>query len=194
MRGVSLTQEKGECLALFGPNGAGKSTLLSVLSTRLRPHGGRFKLGGVNGLDNPELIRARTLFLGHSTGLYGHLTAVENLRFFSDLRGLEISDSTLRKSVTDVGLSRFADRPVGGFSAGMRKRVALGRLLIAQPSLLLLDEPYTALDAQGVDWLNTRIRIYLEGGGSVILVTHDPERVAALPHRQLRLENGTIAS
>lgn len=192
LNGVELEARPGECVVLFGVNGAGKSTLLSLLSTRLRLQHGRYLLNGLDVAHHGDAARAALMLVGHHTHLYGHLSPVENLRFFLDLRGLNPSDARLREVVAEVGLARFADRPAHGFSAGMRKRLALARVLLSAPSLLLLDEPYSSLDAAGVAWLNGVLRRYLTDGGTILLATHDPERVASLPHRPLRLDAGRL--
>jgi heme exporter protein A len=196
LRGVSLAAERGECLVLFGANGSGKSTLLGLMSTLLRAQSGRYCLDGVDAGEDPEAIRRRVVYLGHNTHLYGHLTARENLRFFSDLRGDTGMDPASGDDVLSAcGLARFADRPVRSFSAGMRKRLALGRMLLAPSALLwLLDEPYSALDASGVAWLNGLLLGYLSQGGMVVLVTHDPDRVSALPMRACHLQGGLLAT
>lgn len=192
LNGVDLEAFDGECVVLFGANGAGKSTLLYILATRYRPRAGRYQLNGVDVLEDGAGVRDNLIFVGHHTHLYGHLTPVENLGFFAALRGMEPDEATLRRAVKAVGLTRFADRPVMGFSAGMRKRAALARVLIARPPLLLLDEPYSALDAEGVDWLNGMMREYQEQGGTIVMATHDPERVASLTHRATRLKEGIL--
>lgn len=192
LKGLEFSAAPGERVALFGPNGSGKSTLLSVLAGRARPQKGNCLLNGIDALEEVEEARGQLLHLGHSTGLYGHLSALENLRFFADLWGLDIDEKTLREALSQAGLERFADRRTSGFSAGMRKRAALARILVARPSLLLLDEPYSALDAQGVAWLNGILSDYADGGGTLLLVTHDPERVAPLSPRSLHLKEGRL--
>ena len=193
LRGVDFTARDGESVVLFGINGAGKSTLLNLLSTRYRMQAGLYLLNGRDAAREPELLRAALLYVGHHTHLYGHLTAVENLRFFTDLRDLTCSGDQLMAAVNAAGLAKAAHRPVRGFSAGMRKRLALARMLLTRPSLLLLDEPYSSLDTQGVTWLNELLRDYTQQGGTLVMATHDPERVAALAPRVLRLENGRLA-
>ncbi|OSM01480.1 heme ABC exporter ATP-binding protein CcmA [Magnetofaba australis] len=192
LNGVDLQAAEGECVALFGDNGAGKSTLLSILATRYKPHKGAYLLNGTDVLKQGEYARENLIFIGHHTHLYGHLSPMENLRFSADLRGLRPSDKALRKIIDEVGLGRFAHRPAKGFSAGMRKRLALGRALLFHPALLLLDEPYSALDSKGVAWLNRLLASYLEHGGTLILASHDPERVAALPNRAVRMTGGKL--
>jgi heme exporter protein A len=190
LNGINLELEPGECGVLLGANGCGKSTLLSLLSTRLRVQRGSYHLAGLAVAGHGEEIRSRLLFVGHHTHLYGHLTPLENLLFFADLHGLRPSESLLRETVAAVGLEKFVEQPVRWFSAGMKKRLALARMLLSRPDLLLLDEPYSALDAQGVVWLNERLRLFLQEGGVVVMASHDPERVAALPHRPLRMQQG----
>lgn len=192
LQGIDLTVCSGECAVLYGANGSGKSTLLALLSTRYGVREGRYTLDGLDVSRQAHEARDRLLFVGHHTHLYGHLTSMENLLFFASLRQISPTDAQLRQILEVVGLSRAADKPVQWFSAGMRKRLALARLLLARPLLLLLDEPYSALDTQGVNWLNGLLGDFLRSGGAMVMASHDPERVAALPHRPLRLERGTL--
>ncbi|GAB0058301.1 Heme exporter protein A [Candidatus Magnetaquicoccaceae bacterium FCR-1] len=192
LAGIELEVRRGECVVLYGANGSGKSTLLSLLSTRHAVREGSYHLNGLDVRHHGQEARERLLFVGHHTHLYGHLTSVENLLFFSDLRGLSVSESHLRQALDTVGLAKAADKPVQWFSAGMRKRLALARMLLADPRLLLLDEPYSALDTQGVNWLNAILADYLNQGGAVIMASHDPERVAALRHRPHHLARGVL--
>ncbi len=182
LQGVELTMHAGECVVLFGDNGSGKSTLLTLLSTRFTLQKGQYMLDGLDSSSHGDEFRNKLVFISHNSHLYGHLTPVENLLFFADLRQLNCSDDTIRKAIDTVGLARFADRPSRWFSAGMKKRLTLARVLIAKPTLLLLDEPYSALDAQGVTWLNTILVDFLKNGGMIIMASHDPQRVAALDH------------
>jgi heme exporter protein A len=192
LRGVDLAMEAGECVVLFGDNGSGKSTLLTLLSTRFALQKGQYILNGFDSADQGEDIRDHLVFVSHNSHLYGHLTPVENLLFFADLRRLNCSETILRQAVTTVGLERFADRPTRWFSAGMKKRLTLARMLIAKPDLLLLDEPYSALDVQGVNWLNTMLTDFLDAGGMIIMASHDPLRVAALNHQPRYLRKGVL--
>ena len=192
LNGVDLEIHAGECGVLFGANGCGKSTLLALLSTRFRIQKGSYSFEGLDVRNESERVRDRLLFVGHQTHLYGHLTPLENMLFFSDLRGLRCSSAELREAVVAVGLEPFALQPTRWFSAGMKKRLALARLLLAKPAVLLLDEPYSALDAQGVTWLNGVLTDFLNGGGMVVMASHDPERVSALRHRPFRLQQGKL--
>ena len=192
LHGVNLRLDAGECGVLFGANGCGKSTLLTLLSTRFRVQKGDYFLDGLDVSCDGEAARDRLLFVGHHTHLYGHLNPLENSRFFCDLRGLPCSDAELHKAVVAVGLEKFAEHPSRWFSAGMKKRLALARMLLSQPKVLLLDEPYSALDIQGVEWLNGVLKTFLSQGGVIVIATHDPERIAALPHQPFRLYRGQL--
>lgn len=179
-------------MVLYGTNGSGKSTLLALLSTRYHLHTGSYHLDGLNVTLHGDAARDKLVFVGHHTHLYGHLTPMENLLFFTDLRGISLPDHRIREAVETVGLAKVADKPVQWFSAGMRKRLALARMLLAEPLLLLLDEPYSALDLQGVSWLNDMLTRYLQRGGAVVMASHDPERVAVLSHRPHQLTRGQL--
>ncbi|MBF0401515.1 MAG: heme ABC exporter ATP-binding protein CcmA [Magnetococcales bacterium] len=192
LNGIHLALEAGNCGVLLGANGSGKSTLLALLSTRFRLQQGHYHLAGLAVAEHGDMVRSRLLFVGHHTHLYGHLTPLENLLFFADLHGLSAAGTVLREAVVAVGLEKFMEQPVRWFSAGMKKRLALARLLLFQPDLLLLDEPYSALDQQGVAWLNETISQFLQRGGVVVMASHDPERIAALPHQPFRLHRGQL--
>ncbi|MBF0308273.1 MAG: heme ABC exporter ATP-binding protein CcmA [Magnetococcales bacterium] len=193
LTGVDLRVERGECVVLFGANGSGKSTLLCILATLLKVQQGAYRLGKLEAPAQGDRIRDSLIFLGHRTHLYGHLTPVENLRFFADLRGESPTLAQVRAAVEQVGLGRFMDRTTARFSAGMRKRAALARVLLLKPPLLLLDEPYSALDSDGVNWLNALLSDYLKEGGMVVMASHEPERVACLYHRPMYLHLGHLS-
>ncbi|MBF0159346.1 MAG: heme ABC exporter ATP-binding protein CcmA [Magnetococcales bacterium] len=192
LRGVDLSLQQGECLILFGSNGSGKSTLLAILATLLRPRSGLYRLHDLDPQQHGEELRRQLLYLGHYLHLYGHLTALENLLFFAELRTLPVTRQQLLSVLDTVGLGHCIDRSTRFFSAGMRKRLALARVLLFQPALWLLDEPYSALDQAGVEWLNRLLQDYLSQGGMVIMATHDPDRVSQLPSRTMQLQDGLL--
>jgi ABC-type multidrug transport system ATPase subunit len=194
---VTLHAERGQVLGLFGPNGAGKSTLISVLSTILRPTSGRVRYGShtVEGAGDP--LRGSIGVLGHDLFLYADLTARENLRFFGTLYGLDQLSSrgrSLDARVTEaLQLARLSDRAddrVGGFSRGLRQRLALERALLHQPRLILLDEPFTGLDDESVHLLIERLRMLREAGRIVVMATHDFDTAEAVVDRSVCLERG----
>jgi heme exporter protein A len=192
LRGVDLTVRTGEAVALMGRNGSGKTTLLRVIATLLRPTRGSGLVLGFDLSREAARIREGVGVLGHAAGLYEDLTAAENLRFAQRMAGLPYRPSEIRNVLDRVGLLAERDERVRGFSAGMRRRLALARLLLRPPRLLLLDEPYAAFDAAGVDLVNHFARGIARAGGSAIVVTHDYARARPAVERVLHIEDGRI--
>lgn len=171
--GLDFRLAPGETMALLGPNGAGKSTLLRILAGGLRASEGEVRLGGRRlNLHSPEWLR-RVGVLSHQTFLYGHLTARENLRFYADLYDLDRVDERVEAGLEGVDLTNRGDDPVRTFSRGMRQRLALARTLIHEPDVVLLDEPYTGLDAHAAAVLREVLGSLRDGRRTVILVTHN---------------------
>lgn len=194
LKGVSLRIEPGEAVALLGRNGSGKTTLLRIVSTLLRPTGGTARVYGHDVVAANQEVREHIGLLGHAAALYEDLTAGENLRFAFRMYGLRPDAERIQDSLERVGLSSESDARVRGFSAGMRRRLSLARVLIRAPRLLLLDEPYAAFDADGIALLNRLIREVRDRGDAVLLVTHDPERAAAVVDRMVRIVDGRIVN
>jgi heme ABC exporter ATP-binding subunit CcmA len=182
--GVSFELGSGQCLVLLGPNGAGKTTLLRLLATLLRPTAGSLHIGGVDALREPD--RAH---------VYEDLTARENLRFWETLRGGDTSRARLGAALAQVELDQVADERVRTFSAGMKRRLGLARVLLGQARLLLLDEPFTGLDRRGRKWVNEFLLGFKASGGSAVVATHSfggglgvADRVAILGGGRLLLD------
>jgi len=194
LAGVTLRVEAGRAVAVLGPNGAGKTTLLRILASALRPSFGTAAVDGIDVAARPEEIRPRVAFLPHATGLYDDLTAVENLRFAAELMGVPGPDRPGRVSMAleRVGLSAERDARVSRFSAGMRRRLALGRLLLGHPRLVLLDEPYAALDASGLTLVDDLLDFWRAAGATVLVATHADERLAGHVDGWLRLVDGRM--
>ena len=192
LRGVDLSVGAGESVALMGNNGSGKTTLLRVIATLLRPTRGSARVLGFDVPADAARVRAQVGLLGHQAGLYEDLTAAENLRFSQQMAGLQHDASAIDRVLAQVGLSPERDHRVRGFSAGMRRRLALGRLLLRPPRLLLLDEPYAAFDADGVALVNRFARQVTSDGGTTIIVTHDYARAQGAVDRVVRLEEGRV--
>lgn len=171
--GVSFTLGEGRLLTVFGPNGAGKTTLLRVLGGGLTATKGRVLVRGHPLGDGSREWQGSIGFLSHQTFLYGHLTARENLRFYASLYGLQNPGSRIVQGLEAVGLQEWADRPVRSFSRGMRQRLALARTLLHEPEVVLLDEPYTGLDAHAAALLNQVLASLKDGRRTVVLVTHN---------------------
>ena len=182
----------GECFALFGPNGAGKTTLLRILATLQQPSGGHFSIFGQDGVREKELVRQSLMVVAHGSHLYEELTGTENLQFALALRGQRMDIKSRKHALDRVGIGAFADLKVRQYSAGMKKRLALAKVVIVKPKLLLLDEPYNALDEAGVIMTTLIIRQTLEGEGAVLMTTHDRDKAAQVATRGANLQSGRI--
>jgi len=195
LAGVSLTVELGRTVALLGPNGAGKTTLLRILATAIRPSYGSVAIDGIDALQEAEQVRGRVVYLSHATGHYDDLTAQENLRFAATMFGWGEKEGreVAREALATAGLDAVSGQRVRTFSAGMRKRLALARVLVARPSLLLLDEPHAALDGDGMTLVDELIGLWKEAGVTVMVASHQAERVTSLADATVRLEAGLLA-
>lgn len=191
LRGVTLDVARGEAAALLGPNGSGKSTILRILGTLLRPNAGTATLNGLDVAADASRVREQIGYLAHTPGLYEDLTARENLQFAARMLGLpgSLADSCLER----VGLASVAGNRVRGFSAGMQRRLALARLIMRSPRILLLDEPYSNLDEEGVELMNSVIRDVMSSGGAALLALHELAPARGMIDRTLRLSEGRIA-
>jgi heme ABC exporter ATP-binding subunit CcmA len=176
----------------MGRNGSGKTTLLRVVATLIRPTRGRGSVYGHELVKEAAEIRHLVGILGHHAGLYDDLTASENLRFAMRMYGLSVSREEIERALEEVGLGAEVKERVRGFSAGMRRRLALARLTLRPPRLLLLDEPYAAFDQAGIDQVNAYVRRIVADGGAALIATHDLARARGLAHRVLRIEDGRI--
>lgn len=190
---VGLRLPRGSALMVAGRNGSGKTTLLRVLATAIRPTRGAARVAGFDLIADRDEVRRRTALLGHASYTYDALTALENLRITARFLGRPHGREPLRAALDEVGLAERADDAVETFSAGMRKRLALARVLMQDAEVVLLDEPYGQLDPPGfrlVDGLFGRLR---EAGRSVLMATHLLERGADLCDLGLVLEGGRVA-
>jgi heme exporter protein A len=194
LAGVTLTIPAGRCVQLTGPNGAGKTTLLRILATAIRPSFGSAAVDGLDVSAHPELVRSRVAYLSHATGLYDDLTARENLAFAATMLGIEsgISSEVVQEVLDEIGLADVARLRVGGFSAGMRRRLALGRVLLARPSLVLLDEPFAALDMAGIQLMERLLDRWHRSGVTTLVASHASEHIAARADATVQLDGGTV--
>jgi len=191
--GIDLDLRRGEAVALLGANGAGKTTLLRIAATLTRPTGGSIRVAGADCAREPEAARRQLGFLGHGSWLYEDLTALENLRFWATLRGVSADALALGAALATVDLDRWADERVRPFSAGMKRRLSIARLLIAQPKVLLLDEPFTGLDQRGAKWLEEHLQGFKSQGGALLMSTHSFGRGFGVADRAAILCGGRIA-
>jgi heme exporter protein A len=190
--GVDLCVKPGEFLVLFGPNGAGKSTLIRVLCTLTKPSGGTAKVAGYDIADDPDGVRASIGLIGHSTYLYEDLTAVENLRFYLRMHGIDGIEHRIAEALKVTGLERAMSNRVRTFSAGMKKRLCIAKIVAHPPRVLFLDEPYSGLDEEGIRMLNYFLLRLKTEGCTVFMVTHHREQGLATGDRVLYLDGGKL--
>ena len=189
---MSFTITPGACFALFGPNGAGKTTLLRILATLQTPSGGQFTIFGQDGVAQKDSVRSTLLFIAHGSHLYEELSATENLQFALALRGQSPDPSHLKRALDQTGIGAYGNLKIRQFSAGMKKRLALAKAILAQPKLLLLDEPYNALDDGGVAITNQLIQDTMKRSGTVIMTTHDRNKAAQIATEGAILRAGRL--
>jgi heme exporter protein A len=193
LRGVDLDARAGELLAIAGPNGAGKTTLLRILAGLMRPTSGEVLVRGSRLTRSEPGPRRAIGLLSHQTFLYDDLTPAENLHFAARLYGLEDPASAVRTALDEVGLSARAATPVRHLSRGLLQRAAIARALLHRPDVLLLDEPFTGLDAPAADRFRTLLRAQLAEGRALVLVSHHLAEVWELATRVAVLADGRWA-
>ncbi|HXM72776.1 MAG TPA: heme ABC exporter ATP-binding protein CcmA [Candidatus Dormibacteraeota bacterium] len=183
LESIDLALDAGEHMAVLGENGAGKTTLLRILATAARPTSGRLEIMGLDALRERRRLRRKIGFVAHAPGLYPALTAKENLEFFCTLQ--DVSRARVAETLSLVGLTEVAGRPAGQLSRGMQQRLAIGRAILHDPKLLVLDEPDSSLGTDGPELLAAVMR-----DRTVVLATHDHALANKLCRRTLVLRHG----
>ncbi|CAD5701923.1 cytochrome c biogenesis heme-transporting ATPase CcmA [Escherichia coli] len=181
--GLSFTLNAGEWVQITGSNGAGKTTLLRLLTGLSRPDAGEVLWQGQPLHQVRDSYHQNLLWIGHQPGIKTRLTALENLHFYHR----DGDTAQCLEALAQAGLAGFEDIPVNQLSAGQQRRVALARLWLTRATLWILDEPFTAIDVNGVDRLTQRMALHTEQGGIVILTTHQPLNVAESKIRRISL-------
>lgn len=190
LRKLDLEVAEGDFIALLGPNGAGKTTLLRILASLTRPTSGSVRVAGCQlPVDGPAL-RSQLGVVSHQPLLYGDLTAEENLTFFSRL--YSVPKERIVEVLDLVGLSRRRKDLVRTYSRGMQQRLAIGRAILHDPKLLLLDEPHTGLDQDAGEILDRILQDVALEGRTVVMTSHDLVRSAGLANRVVLLTKGKI--
>ncbi len=189
---VDLEAVPGEAVLLAGANGAGKTTLLRLAAGLYRPSHGELRVFGLDPTRDRLASRRRLTLVGHDSCLYPRLTPLETLEVWSRLGGRRDGRRRLEELLEEVSLTAARDRLVAGFSAGMKKRLSLLRARLEEPRLLLLDEPFAALDGAGQALVEDWIRDFRRRGRTVLLASHDRERSAALCDRAVLMDRGQI--
>ncbi|HEV2423650.1 MAG TPA: heme ABC exporter ATP-binding protein CcmA [Terriglobia bacterium] len=192
LRGVTVRIEPGESVLLYGPNGAGKTTLLRTLAALSRPSEGEVLFAGQNLHHNVEAAKAAIGFVSHAAYLYGELTGRENLRFFGRLFALKDLEARIDRTLDVFAVRPRADELVRNLSRGLQQRMTLARALLHDPAFLLLDEPFTGLDADSARNLEQLLARLPREGKALVFSTHNYDQGAALARRLVALERGRI--
>jgi heme exporter protein A len=179
-------------MALLGPNGSGKTTLLKILAGAATPTAGTVAVDAGDGPSDLRGARSQIGLFASETYLYDDLTAAENVRFTLTMSGQSASDSRILGALQAVRLAPHADDRVRTFSSGMKRRLAVARVQVLEPRLLLLDEPYNSLDADGADMIDAWIRSVTAIGGAALVATHDANRIMRLAQLVAYLDRGVV--
>jgi heme exporter protein A len=183
---LELHLAAGDMLQISGPNGSGKTSLLRLLSGLMRPTSGEIRLDGKPLAEQGSELARMLLWIGHAAGIKDLLTAEENLAWLCALHQ-PASREAIWQALAAVGLRGFEDVACHTLSAGQQRRVALARLYLDSPPLWILDEPFTALDKQGVAQLEAHLAAHCERGGMVVLTTHHTLAQTPSGYRELNL-------
>jgi heme ABC exporter ATP-binding subunit CcmA len=193
LNALDLELQPGELLCLLGRNGAGKTTLLRILAGLLKPEAGSVWLNNQQ-IDYAEShARSNIGLVMHQPFLYEHLTGIENLRFYARLYQLADDETALEAALAQVGMQRFARKPVRAYSCGMKQRLTIARALLHSPRILLLDEPYTGLDLQGSQTFNQLMLEQKQQGCIILMTTHDLSHALPISSRFAFLARGRVS-
>jgi heme exporter protein A len=190
---LTVSVQRGELVHLVGPNGVGKSTCMAVVAGLLGAVRGRVDFF----LEPGQPVADRREFLEYlpaeANGLYIKMSARANLRFWSALRGLELSDADLLGALSIWGLNHpllIDNFPIDKYSTGMKRRLALARLTLSSAPCWLLDEPVYGLDAAAIEVFRSQLQKHLDRGGMALVISHDMSALAGLVSRSVQLQGG----
>jgi len=196
VREVSFRAPNGEITGLLGPNGAGKTTTLRMISTLVVPTAGEALVDGINSAANALAVRARIGMLSDARGLYGRLTARENIAYYGELRGMEKKkiDAAIGRLSDMLDLGALLARRTDGFSQGEKMKVAIARTLVHDPPNVMLDEPTNGLDVMTTRNLREVIRRLREAGKCVLFSSHVMQEVSALCDQIVIVAHGAVVA
>ncbi|WP_147533001.1 ABC transporter ATP-binding protein [Bacillus marasmi] len=193
LKNVNFKVEKGEIVGLLGPNGSGKTTFIRILNGVIKPEKGTILLNGMDPATEGDTIRKISGIVTESAGLYHQMSGKENLELFADLYG--VKDKKRLTELLDLfDLTEHQDKPVGKYSTGMKKRLALAKALLHKPDILFLDEPTNGLDPDGIQMVLSYLKKYnQETGTTMIICSHVLHQLETICDTFAFIENGTIA-
>lgn len=193
LRELNFSAEPGEIISLIGQNGAGKTTLIRILSTLMRPDFGTIRFNGRDPLKSSSMARGEMGVVLHSPMVYGDLTGEENLAFFAKLYGLQKPEIRIDQVLALINLELRRKDLVRTYSRGMQQRLSIGRAILHDPHILLMDEPYTGLDQNSTARMDALLTQLANDGKVILLTSHDLERALAISTRIDILHGGQIA-
>jgi heme exporter protein A len=190
LRDITFQVAKGDCVALLGRNGAGKTTLLRIIAGLSKPARGHVRIEGSD--SRMHLTRTRIGVLGHGIAIYDELSAFENLRVFAELYNVPDPKTRAMEWLERTGLDRVRDGLVREFSRGMRQRLAVARTFLHNPSVLLLDEPFTALDDRAIAVLQSLLGQARSEGRTIVMSTHQLREALELATHVVLINRGRV--
>ena len=192
LENINFSIQSGEFVVMLGNNGVGKSTLLKVISSLMKPTHGKIFYKGKDQRETLMLWLSKMGYISEETRLYGDLSSIENLRLYGTF--YEINNLYLKISdiLSEIDLIDFANIPIRNFSSGMKKRLMIAKLMLYDPEILLLDEPYTGLDVKSKKWFRKYLEKFHNKGGTILMVTHQFEQGMELANRVLVLKNQKV--
>jgi len=192
LKGIDLHLKKGEFLTLFGPNGAGKTTLIKLLSTLAKPTSGTLTVAGYDASKEAGKVRASVGVISHDPYLYENLSAFENIKFFGEMYSVPDTTTRAKELIELIGLGARTHDLVRTFSRGMKQRLSVARSIVHDPSVLLLDEPYTGLDQKGTRIFGDTLKWLKSHERTILMTTHNIDEGLQLSDRVGIIMSGKI--
>ena len=189
---INFSIESGEFVVILGNNGVGKSTLLRIISSLMRPTNGKIFFKGEEQREILMLWLKKMGYISEETRLYSDLNSIENLRLYGTFYEAKNLNLKINDILEEIDLIHVAKMPIRNFSSGMKKRLMIGRLMLYEPEILLLDEPYTGLDVKSKKWFREFLEKFHKKGGTVLMVTHQFEQGMEITNRLLVIKNKKI--
>ena len=193
LNNITFHVEVGETVIIMGNNGAGKSTLLRIIARIMACDKGEILFQNNDLLNGSPLVRQKLLYVGHASAMYTILSAIENLQLALTLRGTPVEISRIQDQLNYYGLTNQSNDPISIYSQGMLQRLKLAYASLASWKLLLIDEPFSGLDTEGIALVNKSLHRWKKLGKSMMIVLHNQSRAEELGDRILRIKKGLIA-